>query len=467
MRKLKTFASIMLVFAFIFITACSGSGTKEETKEPAKEEQKQEETKPEEQKPAEPEEPKIDLGGREIRILMDDAEQRGLGGPVAGTKYGDMRLEKQKEVEQKYNVKIVYEPVGYGQVSEKLVNAGLSGDSVADIVAFDKYFAIPLINKGLLRPVDDLFDFNDPKWPKGIKTFGEWNGKMYGFLDTVNAGAGIYYNRTLFKREGLPDPHELVKQDKWNWETFLDIAKKATKDTDGDGNIDQWGFANHAPFLSRLFTYSNDGSFIAQKDGKWVFSADEPNAVEAFRFINDLFNTHKVAMPNKNSSFQDWTDSQTAFHTGKAAMVTGETWEARGRKEMTDEFGFVYFPKGPKAKDYASWLVNYTEYFIPANVKQPEVVAKIWEELTLWDELKNIKKEYNEASLPNPDDVEAAVNAGDFAFPVPWTGTNVEGKISEATWGFLNHGGTPESELEKIKQPIQADLDKILNSAAK
>ncbi|WP_409344524.1 ABC transporter substrate-binding protein [Paenibacillus sp. MBLB4367] len=467
MRKLKTFASIILGLVLIFITACTGSGTTDTGKEPAKTETpKAESPKPSaSNSPAKTEEPKVDLGGREIRILLDDAEQRALGAPVAGTKFGDMRLAKQKEVEKKYNVKIVYQPLGWGQVSEKLVNAGLSGDSVADIVAFDKYFAIPLINQGLLRPVDGLFDFNDPKWPKGIKTFGEWNGKMYGFMDSVNAGAGIYYNKTLFKREGLPDPHQLVKENKWTWDAFLDIAKKATKDTNGDGNIDQWGLANHAPILSRLIMHSNNGSLITKKDNKWVFSGDEPNAIEAMRFLNDLVNTHKVMMPNKNGSFDDYNDSQTAFHTGKAAMVSGELWEAGGRGKMTDEFGFVYFPKGPKATEYASYLVNYTEYFIPANVKQPEVVAKIWDELTLWSELRNIRKEYNEKLMQSPEDVEIALKIADYAFPVPWAGVgSIEGTVSKAVWGFVRDGGAPESEMEKAKQPIQADLDKVLNT---
>jgi len=471
MRKLKTLASILLVFAFIFVTACSGSGTNdkkdtgsESTKETPKEETPKEETPKEEPKK---EEPKYDLGGREIRILMDDAEQRGLGGPTAGTKIGDERLAQQKLVEEKYNVKIVYEPHGYGEVSEKLVKAGLSGEPVADVVAMDKYFAIPLIKQGLLRSVDDLFDFNDPKWPKGIKSWGEWDGKQYGFADYINQGNGIYYNKTLFKREGLPDPHELVKEDKWNWDSFLDIAKKATKDTDGDGNIDQWGFANHAPIVSRLFMYSNDGKLIDKRDGKWVFTGDEPNAMEAMRFLYDLVNTYKVMMPNKKGDFGDWYDQQDVFHAGKAAMITGELWEAGGREKMTDEFGFVYFPKGPKATQYENSLENFTEYFIPANVKQPEVVAKIWEELVLWDKTRDIRKEFNERHLQDPESVESALNVADWADPAPFAGVGNPGigggYLTPAVYGFVRNGGTPESEFEKIKQPIQKILDDILN----
>ncbi|MCQ6558620.1 ABC transporter substrate-binding protein [Paenibacillus mendelii] len=469
MRKLKTFATVMLVFAFIFVTACSGSdkpnndpATNKNAETPKNDAAAPENT-PE---PKEPEEPKVDLGGREIRILLDDAEQRGLGGPVEGTKYGDMRMERQKEVEKKYNVKIVYEPLAYGQVNEKLIASGLAGEPVADIVAIDKYFAIPLINQGLLREVGDLFDFNDSKWPQGIQNFGAWNGKMYGFTDSVNAGSGIYYNKTLFKREGLPDPHQLVKEDKWNWDTFLDILKKATKDTDGDGNIDQWGIANHAPIIARIIMYANNGALVENRDGNWVFTGDEPNAVEAMRFLYDLVNTHKVMMPNKNGNFEDWVDSQTAFHTGKAAMVTGELWEAGGRKEMTDEFGFVYFPKGPKATEYANSLENFSVYFMPANVKQPEIVAQIWDELVLWEETRNIRKEFNERNLQGAEDVEAALTISDWVNPVPWAGVgDIGGNLSPAVWNFVRNGSTPESEMEKIKQPVQKSLDDILNKA--
>ena len=37
--------------------------------------------------------------------------------------------------------------------------------------------------------------------------------------------------------------HELYQNGQWTWETLERIAQRATRDTDGDGVIDQWGFA--------------------------------------------------------------------------------------------------------------------------------------------------------------------------------------------------------------------------------
>src|SRR3989442_1626458 len=44
----------------------------------------------------------------------------------------------------------------------------------------------------------------------------------------------VVYNKDLFDRAGIPYP-----RDDWTWDDFLRIAKRLTRDTDGDGTIDQ------------------------------------------------------------------------------------------------------------------------------------------------------------------------------------------------------------------------------------
>src|SRR5260370_18341401 len=46
----------------------------------------------------------------------------------------------------------------------------------------------------------------------------------------------LAYNKTLFDRAGIPYP-----TDDWTWDDFLRVARALTRDTRGDGAIDQWG----------------------------------------------------------------------------------------------------------------------------------------------------------------------------------------------------------------------------------
>ena len=69
-------------------------------------------------------------------------------------------------------------------------------------------------------------------------------------LAVFRRGAGLYglprgytpvvvaYNRDLLDRAAIPYP-----TDDWTWDDFLRVAKQLTRDTDGDGAIDQWGSA--------------------------------------------------------------------------------------------------------------------------------------------------------------------------------------------------------------------------------
>ncbi|MDQ0059290.1 ABC transporter substrate-binding protein [Paenibacillus harenae] len=460
MRKMKGFATVLLTVVLVVVSACSqnsGEGSEGTNDNKATNAPVAETAAPTEAPPA-VEEPVIDMNGETLKII------HWIDGPSEETPEGALAIAKWKEAEEKYNVKIVWEKVPWGENIKMVTNAALSGESVADIVPLDYYFAIPAINQGLFMPVDDFFDFNDPKWPAGLKQHGMVNGKMYGFTSNINNASGIYYNKTLFEREGLPDPHELIAQDKWNWDAFLDIAKRATKDTNGDGVIDQWGLTNIASNLSRILIHSNDSAIIQQKDGKHVYAYDDPNLLEALRFFSDLFNVHKVVAPNKNENFEDYNESQTLFNSGKAAMVTGELWEGATRTTMTDEQGFVFFPKGPKATKWQGSIENYVQFYIPANVKRAKEKAYIWEQIQMWDRVEpNNREESEKQLLADEQDIEVMLEAMKHAEPIFLP---LGGALGDISYSIANRGESPETALERTKQIAQDAIDADLNKPA-
>lgn len=64
---------------------------------------------------------------------------------------------------------------------------------------------------------------------------GKMLGGLYGLALEAANPAVIYYNKDILDELGEEPPR--------TWEDFRRISKAATKDTDGDGKIDQWGFA--------------------------------------------------------------------------------------------------------------------------------------------------------------------------------------------------------------------------------
>ncbi|WP_019421632.1 ABC transporter substrate-binding protein [Paenibacillus sp. OSY-SE] len=415
MHKMKALAIMLIALTMLLVTACSGSGGGTTSADPPKAEEKveaktealdakdQEKDKPEEQ--AKKELPAFDMGGEPVKFMT-------WGGPPEE-----------------------------GKTNQEDVPS--------------------LAQQGYLRPVDDLINLDDPKWPKKIKEFSSFGGKIYGLVENVGAGAGLYYNRTLLKREGLEAPHELIKKGEWTWDKYLEMAKKATKDLNGDGAIDQWGIVSYAPVHARQLVYSNNGNIVEDKDGKLNFGLGDPNSMEALRFLYDLHNTHKVVMPNKNGNFEDYNETQKMFHSGKALFVTGEIWEGSGREEMTDEFGFVYFPKGPKANDYANPITNFTMWFMPVNVKKAKEKAQIFEDMVPWDSLEQFRQEEVEYSVQSPEDVEVALDLPNKIIPLYYDGIGDIGvKYNEAILSFVRGKDTPESAIEKIKKASARSVER-------
>lgn len=72
---------------------------------------------------------------------------------------------------------------------------------------------------------------------------GTYKGKQYA-MGGRDAGVqyGIFWNKTLFDRYGLPDLYELYENGEWIWEKFKEIALAGNQDTDGDGEYDVHGF---------------------------------------------------------------------------------------------------------------------------------------------------------------------------------------------------------------------------------
>jgi hypothetical protein len=85
-------------------------------------------------------------------------------------------------------------------------------------------------------------------------------------------------------------------------------------------------------------------------------------------------------MPQPAGSQWNWFVS--AFHDGKAAMRVAGQYVSGDLQDMTDDWGFVLFPKGPRVTDY-KYSADENIYVIPSTVS-PEDADKILYGLYLW-----------------------------------------------------------------------------------
>lgn len=354
----------------------------------------------------------------------------------------------------KHNFKVEYVAIDYGEYQQKVTASLLAGEPIGDIVRLGKTYTVPtLVKQDLLWPIDEYtknpIAFNQ----KVTNEYYTYEGRGYGFTENqANLVQGIFYNRTLMNQLGLKALQDYVNEDNWNWETFIQVAKDANKDTNNDGKLDTWGLANASLMDQSL--YSNNTSLTKGN----THNLDDPALLDSLNFVSRLA-TEQVARPTEGG---DWTEPGQFFRQGNTLMIAGALWELGGlQTDMPDyEIGFVPFPKGPNATDYHSAEALYQALTIPKSVENPEQLLYIWEKINDIDSVYEYPDQgWYETLFANEDDLN---NAKMVAPNMIVLDHNTFPNLKYYDFvGELNSGVSVSTVVEKYKSVFQAAIDEV------
>jgi len=184
--------------------------------------------------------------------------------------------------------------------------------------------------------------------------------RIYG-LPTDTAIFLPVFNMDLFDKFGVPYPAE-----NWTWDDYLELAKRLTHDTNGDGKTDVFG-TFLPPWEACVWSWGGDWTDNAEHPTRCTF--DQPANLQAIRWLLDMRNKYKVT-PRETST----TAQMDPFIIQKVAIVWNGHW-AMPDYELKCKFRWdvATLPRGPKRR--AGW--NFGSCFsIPARTRHP---AEAWE----------------------------------------------------------------------------------------
>lgn len=278
--------------------------------------------------------------------------------------------------EKNPGVEVKVQVTGWDEYWTKL-EAAATGGSLPDIFWMHSTRFYDYANNNILLEVGDTIGDGYKNFPEDLVKLYEFNGKNYAVpkdFDTI----GIFYNKALFDKAGVPYPDGT-----WNWEQFLDTAKKLTKDG-------VYGVA--APMDAQQgywnSIYQNGGNVIDGKKSGYDLKASQ----EGLQWWLDLSMKEKVS-PTQ-AQFSE-TDAYAMFMSGKVAMVSLGSWMVPGieqNKEFAKNVGVTYLPKG---KVNAS-IYNGLGYSAAASTKYPEEV-KAFLKFTATEEANLLQAKYASA----------------------------------------------------------------------
>lgn len=196
-----------------------------------------------------------------------------------------------------------------------------------------------------------FIDLSEKVEEAGIDTEANWgnvteqytyDGQLFGVPDRGGCTV-IYYNKDLFDDANLEYPSE-----EWTWDDFYTAAEALTKDTDGDGEIDQWGAATtHYQGAWGCILQAFGGNVI--KDGEVAINSKENQ--ETMTRYNEAYQNGWIV------SYEELEKANTGgdayFSQGKLGMNITGLWGIQGCAEA-EELNFDIAPV-PKGTQESGW----------------------------------------------------------------------------------------------------------------
>ncbi|WP_404354034.1 ABC transporter substrate-binding protein [Exiguobacterium aurantiacum] len=274
------------------------------------------------------------------------------------------------------DVKVTMVQTAPDQYDTKLKSA-IAGRKIPDVFFYNPAQVKAYVNSGVLLDITEAVENSedvklDDIWEKGVdkyrfdgKTLGE--GAIYGLPKDLGPFA-LGYNKTMFEDAGIPLPD---KDKPYTWDEFVDVAKQLTKDTNGDGKMDQYGTGFNVNWALQPFVWSNGGDWI-NEDGTKV-TIDDPKFIEALQFFVDQQLKHgitpSIGETQTLDTYQRWLKGQLAF------FPVGPWDMAAFKEQLKFEYDLLPWPAGSTGK--ASGWVGSLGIGVGSTTKHKEEAAEL------------------------------------------------------------------------------------------
>ena len=237
----------------------------------------------------------------------------------SGTTADEMKFAKVKQIEEKWGVKFEYINLTYAGAKESINTSVLAGTPDVDVYMMDLALAAPAAANGYVIDMRDVLPADN--------TVIQGKDAVLSYIDTgsgavqllcdnnaenmVGSTMPLAFNLQMIEDANLEDPRDLVERGEWTWEKFREYCKTLTKDTDGDGNIDVYGFGGWPGDYFMNLVMSNGTNVAATA----TENLSSPEVGEVLQFMQDLNLVDKVMFRSRKKT--DGTSAGSCIATAR------------------------------------------------------------------------------------------------------------------------------------------------------
>lgn len=317
----------------------------------------------------------------------------------SGLEIAHLKFDNVKKIEDKYNVEFYWKNLTYEGVKESINNSILAGTPDCDIYLVELSFGIPAALNGLATDMKEILPADDDLFTtqKNIKYLDLGDGKAtllkrVEAASTVEATYPLGFNIQMLEDNNLEDPRELYARGEWTWDKFIEYCKVLTQDTDGDGQIDQYGYCGFQNETFEQLLMSN-GAHVAATTTEELSSAATG---EVLQMMYDMYNVYNICYPYDFTSGDDSTTMRGQYREGNIGFFPIAAWIAADKADydytgangstLAFDTAYVQWPVGPSGDQATNaGKVSAGEYYIiPKGVKDPELVYRVLYDMWNW-----------------------------------------------------------------------------------
>lgn len=215
------------------------------------------------------------------------------------------------------NINVEIQAISTNDIYTKLASMATSPDDLPTLFWSSGDMVPGQLDIGIVEDLNNYLD-DDTKagFAEGVLE-GATFGDQLAFYPIDVQPSAVIYRKDRFEEAGLEVPT--------TWDEFLEAARALTVDSDGDGEVDQWGFSmvgsnnssGQSRFMSYLWSQGND--IIREEDGEWVADVDNEDFTADFKFWTDLY-TEEGVVPTSITEV-DYATAANYFAMGYTSMI--------------------------------------------------------------------------------------------------------------------------------------------------
>ena len=364
-----------------------------------------------------------DYAGANVKILTAAEQWQYLYiTEQTGDAIDDAVYERNRAVEERYNVNLDYQVYnGYG-AGKEAVRAALTGSVMGGSAEFDLMvggvsYITPYAVENLFADLHtfDTLKLDQPWWFSYINDELDLNGRLYlgsGYNGMLSMEYAVvtYFNKQVAEDHGIEDLYTIVNNGTWTFDKMVELSKTVVSDLNGDGKYDANDrvgilttndyFSFFVNSMGYLYTSCNsDGSVVLNEPTeKLIDICDKLNEALKSDYLIDGYDSVEMlgAAASADESYEKMINlfaaNQALFMSHRLAFSTRETMR------NMEKYGIIPCPKyDEQQENYITALVNDVAA-IPGVVADDQMSAVLLEAMQYYT-YDIVRPQYYEIAL--------------------------------------------------------------------